>query len=216
MKRLFTLLLYPLFTLWLLVPWIRRYRRHPRWWIARLAGAVFGLILLAGNPLLRVAGASLLALAAVLPPVPDPDRVRRIGEALGAPHSLNAGFFRSGPLPVPTGLPLLFLLSSEQLLIVAADRPDHVLARHRLESVRRIRLEGEDYRPRYVSFAKEPPRSDPDPNHQACAYLAVDFEGATLELEFRGVFAAHLAEVAARTLYELRHSPLPVWTEPRG
>jgi hypothetical protein len=208
-KRLFHLVLYPLFALWLLVPWIRRYRRHPRWWIARLAAAAVGLVLLAGNPVLRIAGASLLALAAVLPPVPDPDRVRRIGEALGAPHSLNAGFFRSGPLAVPPGLPLLILLSSEQLLIVAADRPDHVLARHRLGSLTRIRLEGEDYRPRYVSFAKEPPRFDSNPDHKACACLAMDLDGSTLELEFRGVFAAHLAEVAARTLYELRLPPPP-------
>jgi hypothetical protein len=206
--RLLKLLLYPVFALWLVIPWIRRCRRHPRWWMVRLAAAALGLVLLAGDTVLQVAGASILVLAALLAPVPDPDRVRRIAETLGARHTLNAGFFRSGPLPIPPGTPLLFLLSHEQLLIVPADRPDHVLARHRLSGLIYIRLDGEDYRPRYISFAKEPPRLDPNPDHNACSCLTLALDGSTLELDFQGVFAAHLAEVAAHTLYDLRAAPL--------
>jgi hypothetical protein len=203
-RRLLSLLLYPLFSLWLLIPILRRWRRSRRWWMVRLAGAIVGLVLLAGSPLLRVAGASLLVLAALLSPVPDPDRVRRIAEGLGVPHSLNAGFYQSGGLPIPPGVPLLFLLSPDQLLVVPEDRPDHVLACYALASLVRIRLDGEDYEPRYVSFAKEPPRREQDPDRQAVTRLTLDLDGSTLEVVFRGVFGHHLGEVTAHTLYDLR------------
>ena len=217
MRRLLSLLLYPLFSLWLLIPILRRWRRSRRWWMVRLAGAIVGLVLLAGSPLLRVAGASLLVLAALLSPVPDPDRVRRIAESLGVPHSLNAGFFQSGGIPIPPGVPLLFLLSPDQILVVPEDRPDHVLARYFLASLNRIRLDGDDYQPRYVSFAKEPPRREVDPDRYAVTRLTLDLDGSTLEVVFRGVFGHHLGEVAAHTLYDLqgRKPALPMITEPR-
>lgn len=217
MRRLITLLLYPLFSLWLLIPILRRWRRSRRWWMVRLAGAILGLVLLAGSPMLRVAGASLLVLAALLSPVPDPDRVRRIAEGLGVPHSLNAGFFQSGGLPIPPGVPLLFLLSPDQLLIVPEDRPDHVLARYALASVACIRLDGGDYQPHYVSFAKEPPRREVDPDRDAITRLTLDLDGSTLEVVFRGVFGHHLGEVAAHTLHQLRQQKpsLPVISESR-
>ena len=217
MKRLLSLLLYPVFGLWLLIPRIRAWRRSPRWWMVRLAAAVLGLVLLAGSPLLRAAGASLLVLAVLLAPVPDPDRVRRIAESLGAPHSLNGGFFQSGGLPLPPGVPLLFLLSPDQFLVVPENSPDQVLARYSLASLARIRLDGEDFQPRYVSFAKEPPRREVSPDRQALTRLTLDLDGSTLEVVFRGVFGHHLGEVAAHTLYDLRRQKpsLPVVNESR-
>lgn len=219
MRRLLSLLLYPVFGLWLLIPAIGRWRRSPRWWMARLAGALLGLALLAGSPMLRVAGASLLVLAALLAPVPDPDRVLRIAESLGAPHSLNGGFFQSGGLPIRPGVPLLFLLSPDRLLVVPENSPDQVLARYSLASLTRIRLDGEDFQPRYVSFAKEPPRREASPDRQAITRLTLDLDGSTLEVVFRSVFGHHLGEVAAHTLYDLRRRKpaLPVInvTEPR-
>jgi len=187
--------------------------------MVRLAGALLGLVLLAGSPLLRVAGASLLVLAALLAPVPDPDRVRRIAGSLGAPHILNGGFYQSGGIPIPPGVPLLFLLSPDQLVVVPEDRPDQVLVRYALSSLNRIRLDGADYQPRYVSFAKEPPRREVSPDRQAVTRLTLDLDGSTLEVVFRGVFGHHLGEVAAHTLYDLRQRKptLPVIhaTEPR-
>jgi len=217
MRRLLSLLLYPVFGLWLLIPAIRRWRRSQRWWLVRLAGAILGLALLTGSPMLRVAGASLLVLAVLLPPLPDPDRVRRIAESLGVPHSLNGGFFQSGGLRVPPGVPLLFLLSPDQLLVVPEKRPDQVLVRYALVSLTRIRLDGEDFQPRYVSFAKEPPRREKDPDREAVTRLTLDLDGSILEVVFRGVFGHHLGEVAAHTLHQLRQRKpsLPVINESR-
>jgi hypothetical protein len=211
-RRTLSFLLYPLFTLWLVIPWIRRRRRHPRWWMVRLAGALVGIVLLTGGPALQVLGGSLVMLAALLVPVPDPDRVRRIAEALGAPHSLNGGYFREGGLPVPRGTPLVFLLSAEELLVAPEDRPDYVLGRFPLAGIQRILVDGEEYRPRYISFAKEPPRRDPQADRRAKTRLALALPEAALEVEFRGVFARHLAEVAAHTLHDLKRTrpALPV------
>ena len=213
-RRLVSFLLYPVFALWLVIPWIRRHRRHPRWWVVRLALAVVGAAVLFGVPALslRLAGGALLVLAAWLPPVPDPDRLRQIAEAFGAPHILNGGWYRQGSLPAPPGTPLLLLLSADHLLVVPEDRPEVVLLRHSLDSLAGVRLDGCDYQPRYVSFAKEPPRREPQPVQSSVVHLRIDLGSNSLETEYRGVFARHLAEVAAHTLRDLarRRPALPV------
>lgn len=215
-RRRFSLFLYPVFYLWLLIPWLRRHRRRPYWWVVRLVVALLGLVLLTGRPVVRLTGVAALVLAALLAPVPDPDRIRRIAEALGAPHSLNGGSYQSGPLPIPPGTPLLFFLSPDQLLIVRADRPEQVLARYSLGSLQRLRLDDADYQPRYISFAKEPPRRESDADHEALTRLTLDLNGSTLEVSYQGVFGHHLGEVAAHTLHDLRRpkASFPVLTAP--
>ncbi len=206
-RRWMSILLYPVFALWLVIPWIRRQRRRPRWWLVRLVMLGSGAAFLLGIPVLRPAGALLVALATVLPPLRDPDHVRKTAEALGAPHIVNGGFFRAGALEAPPGAPLLFLLSAGEMLVVPGDQPENVLARHTLDSLTRIRLDGSDYQPHYVSFAKEPPRREPQPVPETVARLHLDLGSTSLETEYRGVFARHLAEVAARTLHD--HAPRP-------
>ena len=100
-------------------------------------------------------------------------------------------------------------------LVVPEDRPDHVMARYALASLVSIRLDGADYQPRYVSFAKEPPRREQDADRQAVTRLTLDLDGSTLEVVFRGVFGHHLGEVAAHTLHQLRQQKpsLPVINE---
>jgi hypothetical protein len=87
---------------------------------------------------------------------------------------------------------------------VAEDRPGVVLAQYPLTALRRIRLNGQDYKPRYVSFAKEPPRREERPDHGEVTRLSLEMDSETLEVDYRGVFGQHLGEVAAHTLHNLK------------
>jgi hypothetical protein len=198
-------LLYPVFQVLLLIPAVRRWRRA-RWWNrVRLLGGFAGLALLAsGGNRLVVPGVLLMLLAWWLAPVPDPDRLRQIAAQLGAPHTLQGGAYAAGSLGLRPGVPLLLFVSGREVLVVRAARPEQVLARYAVADLDAITVEGETYQPRYVSFAKEPPRLDENADHHAVRRLALRFGPASLELEYRGVFAAHLAEVAAHTLHDLR------------
>ena len=88
-------------------------------------------------------------------------------------------------------------------------RPDHVLARHPLAGLRSLRLDGEEYRPRNPSLTKEPPRREAHPDRQSVSCLELDLDGSLLEVRYQGVFARHLAEIAAYTLYKQKQSPPP-------
>lgn len=204
-RRLLELLLYPVFQVLLLIPAVRRWRRA-RWWNrVRLVMGLVGLALpAAGGSRLVVPGVLLILLAWWLAPVPDPDRLRQIAAQLGAPHTLQGGAYAAGSLELRPGVPLLLFVSDREVLVVRAGRPEQVLARYLVADLDTITVDGETYQPRYVSFAKEPPRLDENADHHAVRRLALRFGPARLELEYRGVFAAHLAEVAAHTLHDLR------------
>ena len=199
------MLLYPVFQVLLLIPAVRRWRRA-RWWNrVRLLAGFAGLALVAsGSSRLVVPGVVLMLLAWWLAPVPDPDRLRQIAAQLGAPHTLQGGAYAAGSLGLKPGVRLLLFVSDREVLVVRAGRAEQVLARYPVADLDTITVEGQTYQPRYVSFAKEPPRLDEHAHHGAIRRLALRFGPASVELEYRGVFAAHLAEVAAHTLHDLR------------
>ena len=209
-RRLLELLLYPVFQVLLLIPAVRRWRRA-RWWnrVRLLAGFVGLALLASGGTRLVVPGVLLILLAWWLAPVPDPDRLRQIAAQLGAPHTLQGGAYAAGTLGLwpgvlRPGVPLLRFVSDREVLVVRAGRPEQVLARYAVADLDTITVDGETYQPRYVSFAKEPPRLDENADRHAVRRLRLRFGPASLELDYRGVFAAHLAEIAAHTLHDLR------------
>jgi hypothetical protein len=131
----------------------------------------------------------------------DPDAPRKRAARLGAQHALNGGIYTGGSLDLAPGIPVsLFIASGELLVVSDAER---IQARLPLAAMEQIRLDGESYRPRYVSFAKDPPRREQSVDRGAISRLAVSFAaGSALELEYRGAFARHLAEAAAHTLHD--------------
>ena len=215
-RRVVEALLYPVFGLFLLIPFVRRWRRRPGWKYVRMGGWVLGAALASagsGGPLGRFgaqwAGAALLILATLWVPLEDLEAAPRHAEKLGARHTLNGGLYAGGDLKLPLGTPLWLFLTPEEMLVVTVKRPGDVLARYRLGGVEEILLEGESYKPRYVSFAKAPPQRGERPEHGARSQLALSFRekdgpAAALTLEYEGPFARHLAEVAAHTLYQMR------------
>ncbi|MBI3694757.1 MAG: hypothetical protein HY238_07955, partial [Acidobacteria bacterium] len=158
------------------------------------------ILIAAGGTAGEVAGAALLALATLLGPASDPDGMRKLAEKLGARHVVNGGC-------LPSGIPVLLLITPDEVLLSPARTPDRVEARYRIDSLEEIRVEGESFRPRnYVSFAKEPPRRDSAVDRDAACELVLSFATARLELQYRGAFARHLAEIAAHTLYQCREA----------
>jgi len=201
-RRVVSALLYPFFSLVLVAPAVRRLRRRRGWQAARLVAVGGGLGLAAAG--FWAGAAAVAAAAALLPPLEDPDRLRQVAERLGAPHVLNGGIFEHGDMQARPGCALLFFLSPQEMLVAAAGRPETVLARRRLGSVESIRVDGQDYRPQYVSFAKEPPRREEHPDREAVCRLEIRWTDSALEVSYRGAFARHLAETAAHSLWSLR------------
>jgi hypothetical protein len=206
-RRLAEALLGPVFRLLLLIPLVRLSRRRAWWKWVRGVGFVAGVgLLIAGraHPAVWASGVVLAALAMVLGPLEDPDRMQKLAETLGARHVINGGTLARGNLRLAVGSPLLLLVTPEEVLVVAETKPDQVRARFRLVEIEAILVEGQGYRPHYVSFAKAPPTRDERADRGATCRLEVRFAGEPLEVEYRGVFALHLAEVAAHTLYECK------------
>jgi len=202
-RRVVAAVLYPFFGLVLVVPAVRNLRRKPGWQTARLAVAAAGFARAAAGVWVGVAAG---VAALLLPPVEDPDRLRKLAARLGARHLLNGGLFERGDLEAPRGSRLLFFLTPEEILVAAAARPDKVLARGRFDELQAVRLDGMPYAPRYVSFAKEPPRQEQQAVPAAVARLALAWGGRTIEVEYRGVFARHLAEVAAHGVWSMQRA----------
>ena len=216
--RVAGILLSPLFGALLLVPILRRERRKPRWRWVRLAGWLAGAVSFAagwgrGNPWAQGAGVALLLGATILRRIEDPERVRKAAEALGARHVVNGGFFvAGGPEPkdrLKQGAPLLFFVSPAELLAASSNAPEKAIWRCPLAGIEAIQVAAEDYQPHYVSFAKAPPVRDDNADRDArcCLTLQVNEAGRPgrkLDFEYRGVFARHLAEIAAHTIYSCR------------
>ena len=210
-RRVGQVVVAPVLVLSLLIPVIRRCRRRPGWKWVRAGGWAAGLILIiAGGTAAQAAGVVLLVLATLLAPAADPDGMRKLAEKLGARHTVSAGALVAGSLPLEPGTPLLIFVTAAEVLVSAARTPDRIEARYPLESLREIRVEGESFRPRnYVSFAKDPPQRDPAVDRDAVCRLVLSFAAAELELQYRGAFARHLAEITAHTLYQCREAARP-------
>ena len=209
--RLAGTLLYPVFSVLLLIPWIRRQRRSSHWKVVRLSGWVFGAALLAfgilpriGSPALAGLGLALVLTATLLAPLADPDLLRYTAEKLGALHTLNGGFYLEGALRVKQGSRLCLFLTSAEVLVVPSGKPSDVLSRFPLAELNSIQVAGKEYQPRYVSFAKEPPGRDDTADHKAICRLLLRFQSGNLHLEYQGVFSRHLAETTAHALHETR------------
>lgn len=212
-QRLIRLVLWPVIAGFLMIPATRRWRRRPAWKWIRLSLALAGVALLAAGWSVRVAvaaGAVLLLLAAILGPLEDPERMQKLADQLGARHVVNGGCFAAGDAA------LLFVTDAE-LLLAAAAHPERVTSRIPLAAIDAIEVDGEEFRPVYVTFAKVPPQRDQRPNRGQSSRLVLRHGLGTLELEYSGAFARHLAEIAARTIHDCRNEarrrivvPLPV------
>jgi hypothetical protein len=219
-------LLYSLFWFMLIVPLLRRLRRSPGWNRIRAALALVALAAQAGVWTLGAAapgapfwfaGAAALFLFAVLcGPGDDPDRARRRQRELGAEYSLNGGRFDGGDLEFRPGQPLdLFLRGGELLFTPSGEALQRVEAVE-IEHIQEILVEGEPYRPVYVSEAKDPPvRAGSPLDPQGAVRLELVVEGRErLRLIYRGAFARHLAETAAHSIHSAQAAgvgALPVW-----
>ncbi|HYM10229.1 MAG TPA: hypothetical protein VEU62_05840 [Bryobacterales bacterium] len=202
----------PLFGLLLLIPLWRRLRRRPAWKWVRAGGWAAGLALMllsGGRPALTWTGVVVLALATMWGPAEDPDSTQKLADQLGARHVINGGALAAGDVDLPPGTSVLLFLTPEEALLAAAAKLDDVKLRFALAGVDEIAVEGQEYRPQYVSFAKAPPQREQNPDRRAKRRLTIRFslpDGAAgrLDLDYRGAFAQHLAEIAAHTLLECR------------
>jgi hypothetical protein len=177
--------------------------------------------------------AVLMITAAILPKIEDPQRVQKAAERLGSQHVVNGGFLACCDLlaahrtetqeSVTTfpgrgagsaewrkgGTPLWLFLSRDELIVSACAAPEQVVWKCLLINIDSIHIDSEIYRPQYVSFAKAPPVRDEKPSRGVRCLLTIRVAGtnavpAQLQLEYRGAFARHLAEVAAHAIHSCR------------
>ena len=205
-------LLYALFWFLLLVPLVRRWRRREDWNRIRLALGLGALGLLAWSVSASywwVAGAAAAAFLSVvaLGPAHDPERERKLQKLHQADYLLNGGAYVAGNLPddpLPRGIPLYLMLRREELLVVARDRAEHVQWIIAIRQIERILVNGETYRPVYVSEAKDPPVREDSVNQAATSTLELKLAGSDyLRLEYVGSFSKHLAETAAHAVHSV-------------
>lgn len=207
--------LYALFSFLLLIPLVRRWRRHPRWPAVRL---VLGLAGSAGVAAAWIeawpwwawaAPVFLMLLAAWLGPTQDPDRERKLQRRHQAQYLLNGGVFAGGRLPSAEPLsakqPLFLLIRGEHLLILPRDRAEEIHSALPIRRIERVEVDGEAYLPIYVSEAKDPPVKETTVDQRATSELALTFDdGNTLRFRYLGAFHKHLAETAAHAVYSVR------------
>jgi hypothetical protein len=219
LPRWIGLFLYALFWMVLLVPLVRRWRRHASWQWVRLGIALAGLALLAAgfaasySWVAALGGVTLLA-ALLLSPAVDPDHERELQARHQADYFLNGGEFVTGRWPsgnsvpggnVPGGVRLYLLLRGRELLAVPVKSDGGVVASLGVDSVREILVAGESYRPVYVSEAKDPPRREEHVDRSATTALELVLrDGERLRFKYTGAFSKHLAETAAHGIYSVR------------
>jgi hypothetical protein len=206
-------LLYALFWFLLLVPLVRRWRRREDWNRVRFTIGLGALGLLAWGVstsywwVAAVAAAALLS-AAALGPAYDPERERKLQRLHQADYLLNGGALVAANLPgdpLPRGIPLYLMLRREELLVVPRDRAEHVQWAIAIRQVERILVNGEIYRPVYVSEAKDPPVREDSVDQAAISTLELGLEGGNrLRVEYVGAFGKHLAETAAHAVHSVR------------
>jgi|GEM_PF-1898081 len=207
--------LYALFSFLLLIPLVRRWRRHPRWSAVRLALGALGA---AGGAAAYsqawpwwawAAPVFVMLLAAWLGPTQDPDRERKIQRRHQAEYLLNGGGFAGGRLPssepLPEKQPLYLLIRGEHLLVVPRTADADVHSALSIRRIERIEVDGETYLPIYVSEAKDPPVKETTVDQRATSELALKFnDGGAVRFRYVGAFHKHLAETAAHAVYSVR------------
>ena len=206
-------LLYALFWFLLLVPLVRRWRRREDWNRVRLTIGLGALGLLAWGVsasywwVAAVAAAALLS-AAALGPAYDPERERKLQRLHQADYLLNGGALVAANLPgdpLPRGTGLYLLLRGDELLVVPRERPEGVHSVIPIRQIERILVNGETYRPVYVSEAKDPPVREDSVDQAAISTLELGLEGGNrLRVEYVGAFGKHLAETAAHAVHSVR------------
>lgn len=216
MPRWIRLLLYPVFSTLLLIPVVRRLRRDPRRWnlirfsaaAASVAVGVFGAWW--GAWWLVALGGAVSAAALLLGPSPDPDRERDLQRRHRADYLLNGGRLASPwpsalGAPLGTGTALYLLLRGREILVVPVDGPGEVRETIDFAHITDILVNGESYRPVYISEAKDPPVREQTVDKKATTVMTLVMAGGErLSLEYEGAFSKHLAESAAHAIYSVR------------
>jgi hypothetical protein len=213
--RWIRLLLHPVFSALLVVPAIRRLRRDVRRWNrARFAAAAASLAVGAlgawwGAWWLIASAGLVLAAALLLQPSPDPDRERDLQRRHQADYLLNGGKLAS-PWPaalgerLDAGTALYLLLRRRQILVVPVNGAGEVAAAIDCAQIQEILVNGESYRPIYISEAKDPPVRERAVDKKATAVMTLAMSaGGTLSFEYEGAFSKHLAESAAHAIYSV-------------
>jgi hypothetical protein len=213
------LLLYPVFSVLLFLPALRRLRRDSRRWnrVRFLVGtasvaavcwaAWWGAWWLAALGALGIAAALMVASR-------DPDRERELQRRHGADYLLNGGRLVStwpqdSPGKPQPGTRLYLLLRGELMLAVpvesSAEVSGQVSASVHIASIDQILVGGASYLPVYISEAKDPPVREQSVDRKSKTVMALVMAGGErIEFEYEGAFSKHLAETAAHAIYSVR------------
>ena len=207
--------LYALFSLILLLPLVRRWRRE-RWWTTVRATLILLGVSLAAASAAGWFHAAVGALGAIslicgiwLGPLKDPDRERKLQRRHGAEYLLNGGEFVEGRLtnsePLRADEPLYLLIRRPHLIVVRKKGDGEAHSAIDILRIERIAVEGETYVPTYVSEAKDPPVREKSVDRNAASDLELTMEdGNLVRFRYRGAFHKHLAETAAHGIYSVR------------
>ncbi len=209
-------LVYAVFWVALVLPWIRRQRRGHSWYRIRLLIALAGAGVaalgwtLSANWLVALSAVP-LAFALVVGPVKDPDRERLLQARHGAQSFLNGGTFGGGRLPgaasIDEGAPLYLLVRDSELLLVPRDADDEVLAAIDLGKIAKVLVDGEPYRPVFIPEAKDPPVREVHVDRSRTSKMELVFNDETsIRFVYTGAFSRHLAESTAHALDHARRS----------
>ena len=215
------LLLYAFFWVLLIIPLVRRWRKGPEWNRVRAGVALLGLLVGIGGFLLKamewpvlswwlLGGGTILALgAAAIGPAADPDKERKLQARHSADYFLNGGHFSRGDLPndssVEPGTRLYLLLRGQQLLLIPIEGTGDVRAVVELSQVSDVRVDGDSYRPIYISEAKDPPVREARASQSKSSVLElVTVGGHHIQFRYTGAFSKHLAESAAHAIHSVR------------
>jgi hypothetical protein len=211
------LLLYPVFSVLLLIPAVRRLRRDSRRWnlvrvtagTAFLAAGSFGVW--SSTWWLLALGVIGLAAVLLVGPSPNPDRERDLQRRHQADYLLNGGKLVSrwpaalGGAPEP-GTRLYLLVRETKILAVPVEGNGEVCATIDAAAIEQILVGGESYRPVYISEAKDPPVREQFVDKKATTVMTLALTGGgKIEFEYQGAFSKHLAETAAHAIYSVRN-----------
>jgi hypothetical protein len=210
------LLLYPVFSILLFIPAVRRLRRDSRRWnLVRFAAGAVAIVTCGLGAWMSAwwlvgLGVAGLAAAFLVQPSPDPDRERDLQRRHQADYLLNGGRLvsawpsapGSGPNP---GASLYLLLRAAKILAVSIDGDGEIRGTIEIADVEDILVGGETYRPVYVSEAKDPPVREPFVDKKAKTVMTLALAGSgKVEFEYQGAFSKHLAETAAHAIHSVR------------
>jgi hypothetical protein len=208
-------ILYVLFSVVLVLPLVRRWRREGWWRAVRLALVLVGLSLVAAwaaswiGAVVGAIGAISLICGLVLSPLADPDGERKLQRKHRADYLLNGGVLAGGTLsgsdPLSADQPLYLLIRAPHMMVVPQDADGEVHSAVDIRRIERIEVDGALYVPVYVSEAKDPPVREESVDQSARSDLELTMDdGTQLWFRYQGAFHKHLAETAAHGIYSVR------------